>query len=215
MEIYFVRHGETDWNREKRIQGQVDIPLNEFGISLAEKTGIGMADVAFDACISSDSIRAYETAKIILKGRDITIETDERLREMAFGEDEGKFFLGENKNISDEFDLFFTDPVAYRAAPGGENFDDVKERVALFLEDLEKREDLRDSTVLIATHGATLCGIVNVLKNLPTKKYWGKGVHKNCAVTHVEYKDDAWHILSENVVYYDDEVPSWGDNLYK
>ena len=86
MKLYLIRHGETDWNRVRRLQGQADIPLNEFGRSLAQKTAAGLKDVPFDLCISSRLKRAYETAEIILDGREVPIITDDRIIEMAFGE---------------------------------------------------------------------------------------------------------------------------------
>ena len=63
MKLYIVRHGETDWNKERRIQGQADIPLNGFGRHLAEETGKGLSDIAFDICISSPLSRAVEDGR--------------------------------------------------------------------------------------------------------------------------------------------------------
>ena len=70
MRLYIVRHGETDWNKARKIQGQSDIPLNEFGRHLARETAKGLADVHFDLCFTSPLSRAKETAQIILDGRD-------------------------------------------------------------------------------------------------------------------------------------------------
>ncbi len=67
MEIYIIRHGETRWNRERKLQGRADIPLNENGIALAAKTSIGMKDIPFDFCFSSPLLRAKQTAWEILK----------------------------------------------------------------------------------------------------------------------------------------------------
>ena len=61
MKLYIVRHGETEWNKARRIQGQVDIPLNEFGRRLARKTAKGLSDITFDLCYSSPLSRARET----------------------------------------------------------------------------------------------------------------------------------------------------------
>lgn len=69
MKLYLVRHGETDWNKVKRIQGQVDIPLNQFGKRLAEETAEGLRDIPFDLCISSPLSRAHETARIYCMGK--------------------------------------------------------------------------------------------------------------------------------------------------
>ena len=67
MRLYLIRHGETDWNRLRRLQGDSDIPLNQNGIALAEVTGRGLADVPFDLCISSSLTRTRQTALCVLK----------------------------------------------------------------------------------------------------------------------------------------------------
>ena len=101
MKLYLVRHGETDWNKVKKIQGQVDIPLNQFGKRLAEETAEGLRDIPFDLCISSPLSRAHETARIILYRKDIPIIKDARIEEMAFGEYEG--ITGNSRRIFTNF----------------------------------------------------------------------------------------------------------------
>ena len=86
MRLYIVRHGETQWTKERKIQGQVDIPLNEFGRTLAVKTARGLSDITFDLCYSSPLSRARETAELILEGRQTRIIEDARIAEMGFGE---------------------------------------------------------------------------------------------------------------------------------
>ena len=90
MRLYLVRHGETDWNTERKLQGQVDIPLNEFGKNLAVKTGKGLENIRFDVCFTSPLQRARQTAELILAGRDVQIIDDDRIIEMSFAEWEGK-----------------------------------------------------------------------------------------------------------------------------
>ena len=90
MKLYIVRHGETDWNKKRRIQGQVDIPLNDFGRSLARKTAKGLSGIPFEVCYTSPLGRAKETARLILEGRKTPILEDQRIIEMSFGDYEGK-----------------------------------------------------------------------------------------------------------------------------
>ena len=97
MKVYLVRHGQTDWNAARRIQGDTDIPLNERGRAVARATAEGMRDIPVDVMFSSPLIRAYETAQILAEGRGIEIRRDLRLREICFGEYEG--FLLEERNI--------------------------------------------------------------------------------------------------------------------
>ena len=209
MKIYFVRHGETEWNKQKRIQGRVDIPLDEFGRMLARKTATGLAEIPFDVCYSSPLSRAKETATIILEGRDIPIIEDDRIIEMAFGEYEGKCCSKSRWNLPEEFHRFFDEPENYVPAPGGENFAEVKKRTGEFLQELFQKEQYQKSNVLISTHGAALAGMLNYIKGKPLSEYWGIGVHRNCAVTEVQVTDGVPEILSENVVYYNDEVEPW------
>lgn len=209
MKIYFVRHGETDWNKERKIQGQVDIPLNEFGRHLARETAKGLKDVPFDVCFTSPLGRARETAQIILQGRDVPILEDKRILEMNFGVLEGKCCSKEGWDVPDSFQMFFDDPVHYQAPEGGEDFQAVRERTGDFLNWLFAQEQYRDSTVLVTTHGAAMAGLLNNLKKKPLAEYWGVGVHKNCGVTEVEVTDGRIDIISENKVYYTDVVKPW------
>lgn len=209
MKIYFVRHGETDWNKERKIQGQVDIPLNEFGRHLARETAKGLRDVPFDVCFTSPLGRARETAQIILQGRDVPILEDKRILEMNFGVLEGKCCSKEGWDVPDSFQMFFDDPVHYQAPEGGEDFQAVRERTGDFLNWLFAQEQYRDSTVLVTTHGAAMAGLLNNLKKKPLAEYWGVGVHKNCGVTEVNVTDGRIDIISENKVYYTDVVKPW------
>lgn len=211
MRLYMIRHGETAWNKERRIQGQADIPLNEFGRMLAEKTAKGLSDIRFDICYTSPLFRARETAALILAGRQVPVIEDDRIAEMAFGEYEGRCCSRVGWNLPEEFRRFFDAPDRYKAPDGGENFAEVKGRTGKFLEELYKKEEYQKSNILITTHGAALAGLLNNIKGKSLAEYWGEGVHKNCAVTEVEVTGGKPVIISENVVYYDDEVEPWED----
>ncbi len=89
-EICFVRHGETDWNNQQRIQGATDIPLNETGRRQARAVAEHLSAEDWDIIFSSPLIRAYDTAMSIAREVDIdTVQTDDRLRERSFGRAEG------------------------------------------------------------------------------------------------------------------------------
>ncbi len=185
MRLFFVRHGETDWNVSRRIQGQVNIELNEFGRHLARETAKGLKEIPFDVCFTSPLGRAKETAEIILEGRNVPIVEADKITEMAFGEYEGGCCSQAGWNLPEGFRKFFHDPAGYEAPKNGEDFYDMKRRTAEFLDDLLKDEELKDATILISTHGAALAGILNNIKGDDISDYWGIGVHKNCAVTEV------------------------------
>ena len=92
-EIWFIRHGETDWNRQRRLQGWQDIPLNEAGRQQAAQLAARMRDEAvqtrFDALYSSDLQRARDTAQPVAEQLDLRIRTEPGIRERGFGVLEG------------------------------------------------------------------------------------------------------------------------------
>ena len=85
----------------------------------------------------------------------------------------------------------------------------MKERTGEFLSWLFAQKQYEDSHILVTTHGAALAGLLNNIKGEPLQQYWGIGVHKNCGVTEVEVTDGIPRILSENRVYYKDQVKDW------
>lgn len=87
--FYIVRHGETDWNVQKKLQGQTDIPLNDMGINQAKELAKEIKHIHFDEIISSDLLRARKTAEIIALERDLEVKTTQILRERMYGKMEG------------------------------------------------------------------------------------------------------------------------------
>ena len=77
--LYIMRHGRTDWNDLRKLQGRTDIPLNDAGREMADAARKEYADVRFDICFCSPLVRARETAEILLRGRDVPIIADDRL----------------------------------------------------------------------------------------------------------------------------------------
>ena len=85
MQIYFVRHSETQWNALGRLQGESDVPLSEQGKKLADITGAALENVPFDIAYVSPYIRARQTAAHLLRRRQIPVFEDERIREITWG----------------------------------------------------------------------------------------------------------------------------------
>ena len=208
MRLYFVRHGQTDWNKARKLQGQVDVPLNEFGEQLAIKTAKGLKNITFDVCYTSPLLRARRTAELILEPQagKVPIIEDDRIREMSFGVYEGKNLLHE---VPKTFHDGFNHPERYVVPEGGESFQEVLDRTADFLKEISHRPEYQETTILVTTHGAALAGILANIKEAGISNYWGVGVHKNCAVTEVLVSNGRFQIISENQVYYDDEVEDW------
>lgn len=157
--IILVRHGETDWNRDRRIQGRTDIPLNEAGRdqartaadALREQLG-GIAPVV----VSSDLSRAAETASIIADGLGVEVSrTYPELRERAYGDAEGvstsEFFA--------RWGDWYTAEV-----PGAESRDDLRERALTALQrvvrDARRESAPASPTVVIVAHGALIREVI-------------------------------------------------------
>ena len=80
MLLYVLRHGVTEWNRMRKVQGSVDIPLAPEGEELAKRTGETLKNVHFDLCFTSPLTRARQTAEYVLAGRDIPVIPDKRIQ---------------------------------------------------------------------------------------------------------------------------------------
>lgn len=204
MNIYLIRHGETDYNKNRRIQGRCDIPLNDYGRELAVVTSEGLKDIAFDMVFTSPLIRAKETAQIIIGDRQIPVVEDERIQEIGFGEYEGLCCGKRGYNIPDDkaFLNFFFDTANYHVPPKGESFEEVIKRTGDFLQELIQNETYEGKTILISTHGCALKAILANIKHTPIEQFWGEGVHKNCAVTTLEVHNKEVNIIEEGKVFY-------------
>jgi probable phosphoglycerate mutase len=203
MIIYLIRHGVTELNKKRCLQGRSDIELNDYGRELARKTAEGIKDVKLDMIFTSPLKRAAETAEIIKGDRKIPIVPEDRLMEIGFGDYEGLSFGEETYNIPDpDFMNFFKAPEMYNIPPKGESFQEVIKRTGEFLKELSQNEDYQDKTILLSTHGCALKALLANIKGTPLPEFWGEGVHKNCAVSMVEYTDGEYYLLEEGKVYY-------------
>ena len=175
--LYIMRHGKTDWNLLNKLQGRTDIPLNDEGISMAEKARDEYSSVNIDVCYSSPLSRAYETAKIVLENRDIPIITDERLVEMCFGEYEGV----ENsfKDTSLPINVIFKEPEKYTESIGGaETFGELYARTGEFLREVIEPQLQAGKDILIVGHGAMNASIIGQIKGIPIEDYWSAGLEQ-------------------------------------
>lgn len=175
--LYIMRHGRTDWNNDKKMQGRVDISLNEEGIRMAEEAAELYKDVPVDICFVSPLKRARETADIVLKGRDLPVIEDERLIEMGFGVYEGDNTWQEDP--SSPIYTFFHQPEKYRPGEGGESFEELFQRTGDFLKKTVEPLLKEGKHVLIVGHGAMNSSIVCQVKHIPLERFWETGI-QNC-----------------------------------
>jgi probable phosphoglycerate mutase len=152
-QLILIRHGETVWNREHRMQGQQDSPLTEVGVRQARQLGQRFREEAFGALYSSDLGRAHQTAKSVADATGREIIVDPRLRERHFGVFEGLTGGEIEHNYPQEFLRFSSRDPAY-AVPGGESAVQFRERCIACLNELAERHP--GGRVLVVTHGLVL-----------------------------------------------------------
>jgi broad specificity phosphatase PhoE len=182
--LLLVRHGETDWNRDGRWQGQSDTQLNDVGRAQAAQLGEELDGV--DVVYASDLARARETAEILARRLHLDVEMDERLRERGFGAWEGK--------TGPEIEAEFSDAHArWRAGVGpgaddAEPFADFAVRVRSFLEDVLARHP--DETVLVVSHGGSIRVIHALASGLDyVRDHRSIPAVPNCAVARYAARD--------------------------
>ena len=188
--IIAVRHGETDWNVATRIQGQLDIGLNDKGRWQAERVAQALADEAMDAVYSSDLSRAHATAQAIAAAQStapLAVQTHTGLRERCFGKFEGHTYAAIEAQWPDESRLWrIRDP--HFAPPGGESPLRLMERVGQVVNEIAANH-LGQQIVLVA-HG----GVLDMLYRLATQqsvsaaRTWALG---NTAINRLLWTPDA------------------------
>ena len=192
---HLVRHGETQWNAEQRVQGQTDVPLNDAGRRQAELTGKRLARVRFEAVYASDMSRAVETAEIIAtasKTAPPAVVVDPRLKEVAFGALEGMTWAEIEVGASglhvrqEQRDLDFR-------PEGGESYRELLSRLGGFAAMLEERHPRGD--VLVVGHGAALRALVVRLLRLPDEAFWAISGHGSAGVSRVRRRSDGHAVL--------------------
>lgn len=201
MLLYVLRHGITQWNKRKKVQGAVDIPLAPEGIELAEKTGEALKDVHFDICFTSPLTRAKQTARCVLGDRDIPVIEDKRIQEIDFGVLEGTQFKdAQGKIVSREMEIFFTDPLKFKRPENGEDISDILKRTGDFWQEKISDPELADKIVLVSSHG---CAVRALLQNIyqDHEHFWHGCVPPNCSINLVEVKDGKARLLEEDKVY--------------
>ncbi len=152
--IIAIRHGETAWNVDTRIQGQLDIPLNDNGRWQAERLGRALAaSEDIDVVYTSDLLRAWETARAVAEATGAPLHTDEGLRERGFGSFQGKTFTEIEATMPEEARRWRQrDP--FWAPPGGESLTAMRRRVIETLHALASRH-VGEQIVMVA-HGGVM-----------------------------------------------------------
>ena len=184
--ILLARHGETDWNSQRRWQGHADRPLNEVGREQARELAETLTDRAIDVVYSSDLLRAHETALIVGERLGLPVSVDAGLREVDVGDWSGR--------VHSEIEGL--DPDGYRrwreggkGWAGGESYEEMGERVVAAVLRLAARHP--GETLLIVTHGGSIraCRATAAGLDYATSRVSAIGSMANCEVAELHVAD--------------------------
>ncbi|BDB23115.1 phosphoglycerate mutase [Cupriavidus sp. TA19] len=151
--LIVIRHGETAWNRERRLQGQLDIPLNDTGRAQARALAAALAGEPIDAVYSSDLSRAMETAAPLAEALGLQIRPDARLRERSYGTLQGKTYAEVAEDLPEEFARWQARVPDY-APPEGESLLGFHERTVDAVLALSRRHP--GERIALVAHGGVL-----------------------------------------------------------
>ncbi len=198
MNIYLVRHGETDYNKERLLMGQLDIPLNELGLSQAEKVGRVLENKKLSKIYSSDLQRASKTAEIINNSQDIPLELIANFREHTLGKMDGMKWSPE----WDEMELNeFEERILSK---GGESFTHFEKRIWDTFVKITENHSI-DENLLIITHGGCIRMIIMKIFQA-TEEIFSNLSIDNCSITKIIYlpqrKIHKYRIININSNWY-------------
>ncbi|MCU1416048.1 MAG: histidine phosphatase family protein [Schumannella sp.] len=177
-ELYLVRHGETDWNQQRRIQGLTDIPLNDTGREQARATGRLLARRRWDAVFSSPLRRALETAEIIAEELGLPAPaTVDALVERNYGDAEGMNFLDIERKYPDR-----------GSVPGQESREEVVARVLPALHELAAAHP--DQRLVVVSHGGAIRAVLTAVD-----PHYTHGMIANGSVHSFEFGDDVLKLI--------------------
>ncbi len=178
MELHLIRHGETQWNRDRRVQGQCNVGLNETGNRQAVELGEQLRDIRFDAIYSSSSLRARETAWLAFPDRHEDIVFLDDLREIDLGPWEGRLHAEIAVEDPESQHHFWHMSHLFRLE-GAETFHELQERAMLAIRDMSRRH--AGQRIAAVSHGALIKSVLCRLEGLPMRDLWSWLPMRNCA----------------------------------
>lgn len=199
-----VRHGETQWNVDGRVQGHRDSPLTAKGLAQADAIGERLAREHFDALVASDLGRTMQTAWRIGRRCGLAVAADRRLRERSFGVGEGLTYDELDRRWPDAFSRTAeTDPDF--VVPGGESRRQFHERVREAFEALAREHDGR--RIAVVSHGGVLAALYRIVHDIPVTRLHRVAI-SNASYNAVVFDAAAWALEAwDDVAHLPEAVP--------
>lgn len=183
VNIYFVRHGQTEENRKRAYYGSMDIDLNDLGKSQGMEAGKLLHGIMFDRIYTSERKRTHQMAELILENQQFSTIVDERLNEMSLGVFEGKDFNEIPELYPEEWKCWSEDWKEY-APPQGESYVDFYRRIESFMNELLQCEA---DNVLVVTHAGVIRSVCCYVLGGNLDFFW-KFASANGDVTLIKYE---------------------------
>ncbi|TCS93857.1 histidine phosphatase family protein [Hazenella coriacea] len=184
LKLYLTRHGETEWNIEKKMQGRKNSPLTSLGIQQAQLLGNRLKETPIDLIYSSPSERAVQTAEIIRGERDIPVINDSNLLEMDLGAWEGQTFDKVKEKDPQEYHHFWYEPHLYSPVNNGETFTKVLERALTSVNQWIQQH--KGQQILVVSHSVFLKRLMNYFENQPLDKLWADPYMHSASLSMIE-----------------------------
>jgi len=194
LRIYITRHGETQWNRECKMQGWKDSDLTQKGIDNAIKLGESLKDIDFNHIYCSPLGRAVDTARYIRGDRNTKITKIESLKEMGFGVWEGMKNEKIKEMYKEQQDNFWNNPQLYKSV-NGESFDNIIDRVRKAFNEIIKTTT--GENILIITHTVVIKAIYLIIKKYSLEDFWKPPFLYDTCLTILEVSDKKIDIILE------------------
>ncbi len=199
MILHLIRHGQTDWNAVRRVQGQTDSQLDDTGKLQASDLGQDLVDIDFKRAYVSTSVRTRQTADLLLKDRDIPTVFSDDLREMRLGRWETHMWPDIERDEPETVSHYQAFDDRFSVA-GAESLKEMQQRGIDAIERVIAAEreagSPADTHIVIVSHGFLLRAILAHYLGLPLQAFAGSEGLPNCAHNIVVVRDDARHVTT-------------------
>ena len=188
IRLYLTRHGQTEWNTQKKMQGWEDSPLTSQGIHEAKLLGDKIGEIHLDCVYSSDALRALSTSDLIIGNRNIPTNKTPALREINLGIWEGMTFDEIKSKYPEQFKVFWNKPELF-IPEGGESFSQVQSRAIDFIS-REIISQYTDGNFLLVCHTVIIKVILAYYEPRPLSDIWNSPYIHPTSLSLVEIGDD-------------------------
>ena len=199
MELHLIRHGQTNWNEERRVQGQSESRLTELGIQQAIELGKRIRHLKFAKVFCSSSMRTRQTAELVFAHFKQDIEYMDSLREIHLGPWEGQLYEDVAIRDPESYQHFWQEPHLFDV-DGAESFYDLQDRAVTTIRLIAS--DYDQQQVAIVSHGALIKSFLCHVEDRPMQELWAPPKMHNCAHSIVRVSGDR----NSRILQYADEL---------